>query len=192
MIRVSLKGSKFRASGRVKFIALGPPAPSWGRPEAVDALERAAGAETALTLVNCTNPMLFQCPAAEHGGIPPSFKSRGDAQARGLPRGAARICAGSMSTRPEVGRRRPELEDSLGQFVRAFLRKKVTAVWTNRAALPLPVADRDHLLITLSLGCRDSGRVVFCDPERQSGVDHGKTQEAISKGPKEKRGESTP
>src|SRR6516165_12021466 len=89
-------------------------------------------------------------------------------------------------------RRLPKLEDSLRQFVRAFLRKKVTAVWTNRAALPLPVADRDHLLITLSLGCRDSGRVVFCDPERQSGVDHGKTQEAISKGPKEKRGESTP
>src|SRR6516164_4876660 len=95
VIRVSLKASKFRASGRVKFIALRPPAPSWGRPEAIDTLERAAGAETALTLVNCTNPMLFQCPAAEHGGIPPSFKSRGDAQARGLPRGAARICAGS-------------------------------------------------------------------------------------------------
>jgi len=48
VIRVSLKVSKFRASGRVKFIALGPPAPSWGRPEAIDALERAAGAETAL------------------------------------------------------------------------------------------------------------------------------------------------
>src|SRR6516165_10841008 len=52
VIRVSLKVSKFRASGRVKFIALGPPAPSWGRP-----------------LVNSTSPMLFQCPAAEHGGI---------------------------------------------------------------------------------------------------------------------------
>src|SRR6516165_6500949 len=49
VIRVSLKVSKFRASGRVKFIALGPPAPSWGRPKAIDALERAAGAETALT-----------------------------------------------------------------------------------------------------------------------------------------------
>src|SRR6516225_1918254 len=52
VIRVSLKVSKFRASGRVKFIALGPPAPSRGRP-----------------LVNSTSPMLFQCPAAEHGGI---------------------------------------------------------------------------------------------------------------------------
>ena len=28
-----------------------------------DALERAAGAEPTLTMVNCTNPMLFQCPA---------------------------------------------------------------------------------------------------------------------------------
>ena len=27
-----------------------------------DALERAAGAELAITLVNCTNPMVFQCP----------------------------------------------------------------------------------------------------------------------------------
>ena len=26
-----------------------------------DALERAAGAVPALTMVNCTNPMLFQC-----------------------------------------------------------------------------------------------------------------------------------
>jgi hypothetical protein len=51
---------------------------------------------------------------------------------------------------------------------------------------------RDPLLITLSVGCRDSGQIVFCDPKRQSGVDHGKTQEAISKGPKEERVESTP
>jgi hypothetical protein len=27
-----------------------------------DALERAAGADPAITLVNCTNPMVFQCP----------------------------------------------------------------------------------------------------------------------------------
>ena len=27
-----------------------------------DVLERAAGAELAITLVNCTNPMVFQCP----------------------------------------------------------------------------------------------------------------------------------
>jgi len=26
------------------------------------ALERAAGADPAITLVNCTNPMVFQCP----------------------------------------------------------------------------------------------------------------------------------
>ena len=27
-----------------------------------DVLERAAGADPAITLVNCTNPMVFQCP----------------------------------------------------------------------------------------------------------------------------------
>ena len=31
-----------------------------------DALERAAGAPT-LTMVNCTNPMLFQCPMMGDG-----------------------------------------------------------------------------------------------------------------------------
>jgi len=35
---------------------------------------------------------------------------------------------------------------------------------------------RDHLLITLSVGCRDSGRVVFCAMRLRSanqGVDYG-------------------
>jgi len=39
-----------------------------------DTLERAAGAPT-LTMVNCTNPMLFQCPAiaANIAKLPGSF-----------------------------------------------------------------------------------------------------------------------
>ena len=97
-----------------------------------------------------------------------------------------------MSTRPEVGRRRPELEDSLGQFVRAFLRKKVTAVWTNRAALPLPVADRDHLLITLSLGCRDSEQVVFCDPGANQGSTMAKRKKQSAKVQKRKGAKARP
>ena len=32
-----------------------------------DVLERAAGAEPTLTMVNCTNPMLFQCPMMGDG-----------------------------------------------------------------------------------------------------------------------------
>ena len=63
---------------------------------------------------------------------------------RGPARQAAAYSVRQAATQAYVHERLPrlpELEDSLGQFVRAFFRKKVTAVWTNRAALPLPVAD---------------------------------------------------
>jgi hypothetical protein len=42
-------------------------------------------------------------------------------------------CALKRSIRSR--RRLPELTDNLGQFVRTFLREKVTAVWTDRGAL---------------------------------------------------------
>jgi hypothetical protein len=32
-----------------------------------DALERAAGAELAITLVHCTNPLVWECPALTIG-----------------------------------------------------------------------------------------------------------------------------
>ena len=71
-----------------------------------------------------------------------------------------------------------------------------TQLFTNSVKSPAKAARhmprRDHLLITLSVGCRDSASVVFCDPETNQGSTMPKRKKQSSKVQKRKGAKASP